>query len=168
VEYLSMGEAERNATMVSTNAALKDALIRARQQFLQMEMMMASLNTTLTTALSLPTNPSNAPDSDPDVETSARRNSEKTPPLTTSHTSRESIDHHTGSPLDSGPSGLTGPNATGVGAPPLPLNQDDLFNICNFMDYDLAMPALPEIESQSGSPPSKDASQPGKSKIMSG
>jgi hypothetical protein len=167
IEYLSMGEAERNASLVSTNSALKAALIRARQQCLHIEMVLGSLNMTLSNALGLPGNQPGPQGSEPAVETTAYPNPES-PSLTISHITQESIGRQAQSPLDSGLSEMSGPN---VRASPLRLNQDAQLSICDFMDYDLAVPSLPEsfsIHSQSMSPPSMDTSPSGKSKTLFG
>ena len=159
-----MGQAERNACLVETNTALKDALTRARQQCLHVEMIMKSLSTTLSTALGLPAD-QDQPElqaSKPAVETSACSDPAPSSSLTTSHTIHESIERQQESLSDSGTSDMTGPNARASISAPM---YEELFDVRNFMDYDLALPSLPEsfsIHSQSKSPPSLDASQPGK------
>lgn len=161
-----MGEAERNASLVSANSALKTALMRARQQCLHAELLLGSLNATLSTALGLPGNQADPKDSEQANETSAHPNPGQPSSMVPFHSIQESIEHQIEPSLDSGPSEWS---ETSARASTLRPNQDDPFNICNFMDFDLAVPSLPEsfsVHSQSKSPPSMEASQLGKSKIQ--
>ncbi|KAJ4990945.1 bZIP transcription factor [Stagonosporopsis vannaccii] len=80
IQYLSMGETERNDSLISANAALRSALIRARQHFLTIETAMQSLNATLSTALNLPVVPPNFGADNPQSAPSSKKPPESAPP----------------------------------------------------------------------------------------
>ncbi|KAH7088008.1 hypothetical protein FB567DRAFT_591428 [Paraphoma chrysanthemicola] len=160
IEYLSMGEAERNAALVSTNSALKAALIRARQQCLHMEMLLGNLNTTLSTALGISAEQEDSKGPEHANEASTCSNSGQSSSLAPSQAIEESVKRPVEHPSDSGPSETSDSNGRALTLRP---NHNDPFNICNFMDYDLEMPSLPEsfsVHSQSKSPPSINTPRP--------
>ncbi|KAI8942469.1 hypothetical protein NX059_000536 [Plenodomus lindquistii] len=89
-----MGETERNDSLISANAALKSALIRARQHFLTIETAMQSLNDALSTALNLPPTPANGAEHCPQ---SGQPMSSKSAPPTSSLYEPDSNEYHSAS-----------------------------------------------------------------------
>jgi hypothetical protein len=157
-----MGEAERNAALVSANSTLKSALIRARQQFLHLEMTMQSLNTNLSAALNLPASEPGAQNLDPQIDAFVHGDSETFMSPPASHTFQGSSDLHTASPMTLGQSDTS--NQNGQASSPNQ-TQNEPFDSCNYIPYDVAMSPSSEtnaLEPPSEPQPSKDISQLGK------
>lgn len=155
-----MGDAERNAALVSANSNLKSALILARQQFLHLEMTMQSLGTVLSEALSLP-----ALQSDTQNDTSGPEESEKLMPLPASDIFQDGRDLHTASPRTSRQSGTSYQNAHDSS---LSQARDDPFDGCDYMACDVDIPPFAEpcpLEPSGEPPPMQDISQLGKSSL---